>query len=112
MKHYKIDISVTLCIMSENKDARKVKKGDKEINLRNRNKKNNFYGFRRMGNKDKNGYVELVMDIDVKKEKGVFNNWRSENCKTKYKDVIICCKENYDSRYFVFKAFLSIKIAN
>ena len=89
---YYTDISVTLWIMSENKNARRIEKGDKEISLRDRNNEILFMDLRRMGSKDKDGYIELDMDADVKKVKETFDNWRSEDYSTKYKDVPEFCK--------------------
>ena len=89
---YYTDISVTLWIMSENKNARVVKKGDKEVKLRDRNNQILFMDLRRMGSKDKDSYIELDMDTDVKKVKEVFDIWRSEDYATKYKDVPEFCK--------------------
>ena len=89
---YYTDISVTLWIMSENKNARVVTKGDREIRLRDRNNEILFMDLRRMGSKDKDGYIELDMDTDVKKVKETFDNWRSEDYSTKYKDIPEFCK--------------------
>lgn len=89
---YYTDISVTLWIMSENKNERIYKIGDKEVKLRDRNNEILFMDLRRMGSKSKDGYIELSMDTDMIKVKETFDNWRQADYKKKYKDVPEFCK--------------------
>lgn len=88
---YYTDISVTLWILNNNKGARKVIQGDKEILLRDRTNDVLFVDLRTKGHKTSEGYVELD-ESDRLQVKETLNAWQSPNWKTIYKDVPEYCQ--------------------
>lgn len=88
---YYTDISVTLWIMNNNKGARKVIQGDKEVLLRDRTNDVLFVDLRTKGHKTSEGYVELD-ESDRLQVKETLNAWQSPNWKTIYKDVPEYCQ--------------------
>ncbi len=88
---YYTDISVTLWILNNNKGARKVIQGDKEVLLRDRTNDVLFVDLRTKGHKTSEGYVELD-ESDRLQVKETLNAWQSPNWKTIYKDVPEYCQ--------------------
>ena len=88
---YYTDISVTLWILNNNKGARKVIQGDKEVLLRDRTNDVLFVDLRTKGHKTSEGYVELD-ESDRLQGKETLNAWQSPNWKTIYKDVPEYCQ--------------------
>lgn len=88
---YYTDISVTLWILNNNKGARKVIQGDKEVLLRDRTNDVLFVDLRTKGHKTSEGYVELD-ESDRLQVKETLNAWQSPNWKKIYKDVPEYCQ--------------------
>lgn len=89
---YATDISVTLWLVGNHKKAKKVKRDDKEVQLRNRENEILFIDARRLGD-DKNnddGYVQLT-DDDKKKISNTLFSWQSPDWEKLYHDIPEFC---------------------
>lgn len=89
---YATDISVTLWIVGNHKKAKKVKRNDTEVQLRNRENEILFIDARRLGD-DKNnddGYVQLT-ESDKKKISDTLFSWQSPEWEKLYRDIPEFC---------------------
>lgn len=89
---YYTDISVTLWILDNNKNARKVIRDGQEVMLRDRRNEVLFMDLRTMGHRSNDGYMELDQENDMKKVKETLNNWQSPNWESIYKDIPEYCQ--------------------
>lgn len=74
---YTTDISVTLWVLNKNKKAREVKKNDKTVHYRSREREILFMDLRQMGSPYEKKYIELTADYR-KKVTDVFHAWQQE----------------------------------
>jgi type I restriction enzyme M protein len=86
---YSTDISVTLWILSKNKQARDINIGNEVRHLRNREREILFMDLRTWGSEFDKKYTELTTD-DTAKASGIFHAWQEEN--GDYKDVAETCR--------------------
>jgi len=86
---YSTDISVTLWILSKNKQARDLKIGDEARRLRNREREILFMDLRTWGSEYDKKYTELTPD-DIAKASGIFHAWQEEG--GDYKDIPETCR--------------------
>lgn len=75
---YSTDISVTLWILSKNKEAREVTLGDKVRRLRDRQREILFMDLRTWGSEFDKKYIELTPD-DIARASGIFHAWQEQN---------------------------------
>lgn len=75
---YSTDISVTLWILSKNKDAREVTLGDKVRRLRDRQREILFMDLRTWGSEFDKKYIELTPD-DIARASGIFHAWQEQD---------------------------------
>lgn len=86
---YSTDISVTLWIMSKNKQARAINIGDDVRHLRNREREILFMDLRTWGSEYNKKYTELTVE-DITKASNIFHAWQEEN--GDYKDIPETCR--------------------
>lgn len=86
---YSTDISVTLWILSKNKQARDLKIGDKVRNLRNREREILFMDLRTWGSEFDKKYTELTPS-DIAKASAIFHEWQDES--GDYEDMPETCR--------------------
>lgn len=86
---YSTDISVTLWILSKNKQARDLKIGDEVRQLRNREREILFMDLRTWGSEFDKKYTELTPD-DIAKASDIFHAWQEEG--GDYKDTPETCR--------------------
>jgi len=86
---YSTDISVTLWIMSKNKQARTINIGDDVRHLRNREREILFMDLRTWGSEYEKKYTQLTTE-DIAKASNIFHSWQEEN--GNYKDISETCR--------------------
>lgn len=89
---YATDISVTLWICGNHKKPKKIKRNDKEVQLRNRENEILFIDARSCGDNKANddGYVNLTED-DKERISSAYFAWQSPDWKTLYKNIPEFC---------------------
>lgn len=85
---YSTDISVTLWILSKNKQARDVQLGDQVRHLRDRQGEILFMDLRTWGSEFDKKYIELTTS-DIAKASGIFHAWQQQD--GEYADVPETC---------------------
>lgn len=85
---YSTDISVTLWILSKNKQARELNIGDEVRHLRNREREILFMDLRTWGSEFDKKYIELTT-ADITKASGIFHAWQEGR---DYEDVAETCR--------------------
>ena len=86
---YSTDISVTLWILSKNKQARDLKIGDEVRHLRNREREILFMDLRTWGSEFDKKYIELTPS-DIARASGIFHAWQEEG--GDYQDLPETCR--------------------
>jgi type I restriction enzyme M protein len=87
---YTTDISVTLWILNQNKQARTVEINGKIKKYRNREKEILFMDLRQMGEPFEKKYIQFA-DSDIQKISTTYHNWQSTNYKKTYQDIPEFC---------------------
>jgi len=86
---YSTDISVTLWILSKNKQARDLQIGDKQRHLRAREREILFMDLRTWGSEFEKKYIELTRE-DISKASSIFHAWQEVG--GNYKDIPETCR--------------------